>query len=261
MKALSSIIISAQNIQIVGNPDVMVSSLTLDSRSVQPNGLYAALKGTQSDGHTYISSAIEKGASVILHSEAIEYQEGVTYIKTNEVEEALGQISLQFYDEAANHIVIVGTTGTNGKTTVSTLLFELFTRLGYQCGLVSTVENRIIDTIIPSTHTTPNVIALHELFHKMYEAGCTHCFMEVSSHALDQKRVAGVTFAGAVFTNISHDHLDYHKTFDNYIRAKKLLFDHLRPEAFALTNKDDKNGAIMLQNCKASRYSYGLRHR
>jgi UDP-N-acetylmuramoyl-L-alanyl-D-glutamate--2,6-diaminopimelate ligase len=184
---------------------------------------------------------------------------GISYIQVSDVTEALGEITLQFYDEAADQLVIVGTTGTNGKTTVSTLLFELFTKLGYVCGLVSTVENRIGNKIIPSTHTTPNVIALHALFAQMVEEGCTHCFMEVSSHAIDQNRIAGIKFAGGIFTNITHDHLDYHKTFENYIKAKKRFFDQLPAESFAITNKDDKNGMVMLQNCKATKYSYGLR--
>lgn len=259
MKNIGLLIQNIKNVQLVGDEATQVQSLTLDSRNCKNGSLYAAVKGTQVDGHDFIGKAIEMGATTILHETEVEFVPGISYIKVPNVQEALGEISLQFYDEAANHLVIIGTTGTNGKTTISTLLFDLFTRIGFPCGLVSTVENRIGEKIVPSTHTTPNVIELHALFHQMYEEGCTHCFMEVSSHALDQNRVAGVTFAGAIFTNLSHDHLDYHKTFDNYIRAKKLLFDNLRPEAFALTNKDDKNGLVMLQNCKATKYTYGLR--
>lgn len=259
MKTVAELTLQLKKAKIQGSMETVITHLSMDSRQIQSGSLYAAIIGTQNDGHDFIDSAIEKGATVILHSNEIDYIDSVTYIKVEDCSLALGEIALQFYDEAANQLIIVGTTGTNGKTTVSTLLFELFTKLGNTCGLVSTVENRIADRIVPSTHTTPNVIALHSLFHEMVNAGCTHCFMEVSSHAIDQNRIAGVTFTGAIFTNITHDHLDYHKTFDNYLKAKKKLFDLLSPEAFALTNKDDKNGMVMLQNSKATKYSYGLR--
>ncbi len=259
MKSLETLIQNLKNFQFNGNEKEMVAGLTMDSRNTAPNFLYAAMKGTQVDGHDFIGKAIELGATVILHESEVANVEGISYIQVSDITEALGEIALQFYDEAANQLVIVGTTGTNGKTTVSTLLFELFTKLGYESGLVSTVENRIGNKIIPSTHTTPNVIALHALFAQMVEEGCTHCFMEVSSHAIDQNRIAGIKFAGGIFTNLTHDHLDYHKTFDNYIKAKKRFFDQLPAESFAITNKDDKNGMVMLQNCKATKYSYGLR--
>jgi UDP-N-acetylmuramoyl-L-alanyl-D-glutamate--2,6-diaminopimelate ligase len=259
MKSIETLIQNLKNFQFNGNEKEMVAGLTMDSRNTDPNFLYAAMKGTQVDGHDFIGKAIELGATVILHESEVANVEGISYIQVSDITEALGEIALQFYDEAANQLVIVGTTGTNGKTTVSTLLFELFTKLGYESGLVSTVENRIGNKIIPSTHTTPNVIALHALFAQMVEEGCTHCFMEVSSHAIDQNRIAGIKFAGGIFTNITHDHLDYHKTFDNYIKAKKRFFDQLPAESFAITNKDDKNGMVMLQNCKATKYSYGLR--
>lgn len=259
MKTLETLIQNLKHFQFKGVENAMVAGLTIDSRNVASNFLYAAIKGTQVDGHDFIDKAIALGATVILHESEVANVEGISYIQVSDVTEALGEIALQFYDEAADQLVIVGTTGTNGKTTVSTLLFELFTKLGYVCGLVSTVENRIGNTIVPSTHTTPNVIALHALFAQMVEEGCTHCFMEVSSHAIDQNRIAGIKFAGGIFTNITHDHLDYHKTFDNYIKAKKRFFDQLPAESFAITNKDDKNGMVMLQNCKATKYSYGLR--
>lgn len=259
MKTLETLIQNLKHFQFTGDEKAMVAGLTIDSRNVASNFLYAAIKGTQVDGHDFIDKAIAFGATVILHESEVANVEGISYIQVSDVTEALGEIALQFYDEAADQLVIVGTTGTNGKTTVSTLLFELFTKLGYVCGLVSTVENRIGNTIVPSTHTTPNVIALHALFAQMVEEGCTHCFMEVSSHAIDQNRIAGIKFAGGIFTNITHDHLDYHKTFDNYIKAKKRFFDQLPAESFAITNKDDKNGMVMLQNCKATKYSYGLR--
>ena len=259
MKSVETLIQNLKHFQFTGNENAMVAGLTIDSRNVASQFLYAAIKGTQVDGHDFIGKAIELGATVILHESEVANVEGISYIQVSDVTEALGEISLQFYDEAADQLVIVGTTGTNGKTTVSTLLFELFTKLGYVCGLVSTVENRIGNKIVPSTHTTPNVIALHALFAQMVEEGCTHCFMEVSSHAIDQNRIAGIKFAGGIFTNITHDHLDYHKTFDNYIKAKKRFFDQLPAESFAITNKDDKNGMVMLQNCMATKYSYGLR--
>ncbi len=259
MKQLASLIKNTTGAKITGSTQVMVTDITIDSRAVVSGSMYAAIAGTQVNGHKFVQNAIESGAKVILHTEELEYVNEITYIQVTDVQQALGEIALQFYDEAADELIIVGTTGTNGKTTVSTLLFELFTKLGYQCGLVSTVENRIGNQIIPSTHTTPNVIALHLLFNQMVAAGCTHCFMEVSSHAIDQNRIAGVKFAGGIFTNISHDHLDYHKTFENYIKAKKRFFDQLPEDAFAITNKDDKNGMVMLQNCKATKYSYGLR--
>lgn len=259
MKTLETLIQNLKHFQFTGDEKAMVAGLTIDSRNVASNFLYAAIKGTQVDGHDFIDKAIALGATVILHESQVANVDGISYIQVSDVTEALGEIALQFYDEAADQLVIVGTTGTNGKTTVSTLLFELFTKLGYVCGLVSTVENRIGNTIVPSTHTTPNVIALHALFAQMVEEGCTHCFMEVSSHAIDQNRIAGIKFAGGIFTNITHDHLDYHKTFDNYIKAKKRFFDQLPAESFAITNKDDKNGMVMLQNCKATKYSYGLR--
>ena len=259
MKTLNQLLTSVKNATFHGDRDLQIQGLTIDSRSAKSNYLYAAMPGTQVDGHDFIEKAIELGAKAILHSNEVAHIEGISYIKVNDVTEALGQISLQFYDEAADNLIIVGTTGTNGKTTISTLLFELFTKLGYVCGLVSTVENRIANKIVPSTHTTPNVIALHALFAQMLEEGCTHCFMEVSSHAIDQNRIAGIKFAGGIFSNITHDHLDYHKTFDNYIKAKKRFFDQLPSDAFAITNKDDKNGSVMLQNCKATKYTYGLK--
>jgi len=259
MKNLNQLLTSLKNANVHGDRELQIQGLTIDSRTVKINYLYAAMPGTQVDGHNFIEKAIELGARAILHSTEVAHIEGISYIKVDDVTEALGQISLQFYDEAADNLIIVGTTGTNGKTTISTLLFELFTKLGYVCGLISTVENRIANKIIPSTHTTPNIIALHALFAQMLEEGCTHCFMEVSSHAIDQNRIAGIKFAGGIFSNITHDHLDYHITFDNYIKAKKRFFDQLPSDSFAITNKDDKNGTVMLQNCKATKYTYGLK--
>jgi len=218
------------------------------------------MPGTTVDGHQFIESCIEKGATGILCSTLPkQLKPDVCYILVENVANTLGEMCLNFHDRKAESLCIVGTTGTNGKTSVSTLLFDLFTLRGNRCGLISTVENRIEQTIIPSTHTTPNIIALHELLAKMADADCSHCFMEVSSHAVDQQRIAGVPFEAGVFTNITHDHLDYHKTFDNYIKAKKQFFDGLPSTAVAVTNKDDKNGMVMLQNTKAMRYTYAMK--
>ncbi len=260
MKSLKQLIATLDSAQVFGQVEVEVNGLQIDSRSVSSGNLYAAMKGTAVDGHTFIEGCLNAGASAIL-CEVLpaSLRDGVAYVLVDHVAKALGEICLNFYDRKAENITIVGTTGTNGKTSVSTLLFDLFTLRGNLCGLISTVENRIGTDIIPSTHTTPNIVALHGLLAQMADAGCSHCFMEVSSHAVDQRRIAGVPFAAGVFTNITHDHLDYHKTFDNYIKAKKQFFDELPADAFAVTNKDDRNGMVMLQNTKAMRYTYAMK--
>ncbi len=260
MKSLKQLIATLDSAQVFGQVEVEVNGLQIDSRSVSSGNLYAAMKGTTVDGHTFIEGCLNAGASAIL-CEVLpaSLRDGVTYVLVDHVAKALGEICLNFYDRKAENITIVGTTGTNGKTSVSTLLFDLFTLRGNLCGLISTVENRIGTDIIPSTHTTPNIVVLHGLLAQMADAGCSHCFMEVSSHAVDQRRIAGVPFAAGVFTNITHDHLDYHKTFDNYIKAKKQFFDELPADAFAVTNKDDRNGMVMLQNTKAMRYTYAMK--
>ena len=260
MKSLKQLIATLDSAQVFGQVEVEVNGLQIDSRSVSSGNLYAAMKGTTVDGHTFIEGCLNAGASAIL-CEVLpaSLREGVAYVLVDHVAKALGEICLNFYDRKAENITIVGTTGTNGKTSVSTLLFDLFTLRGNLCGLISTVENRIGTDIIPSTHTTPNIVALHGLLAQMADAGCSYCFMEVSSHAVDQRRIAGVPFAAGVFTNITHDHLDYHKTFDNYIKAKKQFFDELPADAFAVTNKDDRNGMVMLQNTKAMRYTYAMK--
>ena len=260
MKSLKQLIATLDSAQVFGQVEVEVNGLQIDSRSVSSGNLYAAMKGTTVDGHTFIEGCLNAGASAIL-CEVLpaSLRDGVAYVLVDHVAKALGEICLNFYDRKAENITIVGTTGTNGKTSVSTLLFDLFTLRGNLCGLISTVENRIGTDIIPSTHTTPNIVALHGLLAQMADAGCSHCFMEVSSHAVDQCRIAGVPFAAGVFTNITHDHLDYHKTFDNYIKAKKQFFDQLPADAFAVTNKDDRNGMVMLQNTKAMRYTYAMK--
>ncbi len=245
--------------KIYGETDKIVKGISIDSRKVESGFVYAALLGGIVDGHDFIEKAIENGAICILCERIIEKQSGVTYIVTSDVRSLIGDMVHSFYDESSEKLHLIGVTGTNGKTTVSTLLYQLFSAFGYKCGLISTVENRIGDDVISATHTTPDVISLHRLISKMWEEKCEYVFMEVSSHAVDQQRIAGLKFEGALFTNITHDHLDYHKTMKNYIGAKKKFFDHLSDDAFAITNADDKNGMVMLQNTKARKITYGLR--
>lgn len=260
MKTLKQLLGKLNPIEILGNPQVEVVDLQIDSREVGTGYLYAAIIGNAVDGHIFIDSCIAKGASVILCSQMpVNINDSICYVLVKNVATALGEICLNFYDRKAEKLTIVGTTGTNGKTSISTLLFGLFTLRGHLCGLISTIENRIGQNIIPSTHTTPNIITLHHLLAQMADAGCSHCFMEVSSHAIAQRRIAGVPFSAGVFTNITHDHLDYHKTFENYIKAKKQFFDELPSTAVSITNKDDRNGMVMLQNTKSMRYTYAMK--
>ena len=259
MKTVTQIFQQVKTISVLGNPEVEISQLTIDSRQVGPQTLFAALKGTQTDGHSYIEKAIELGASAILCEDLPEViHSTVTYIQVNDSAESLGYASSNFYDNPSSKLKLVGITGTNGKTTTVTLLFRLFRKLGYRCGLISTVQNQIDDTVIPSTHTTPDSINLNKLLAEMVEAGCTYAFMEVSSHSVVQHRITGLSFTGAIFSNITHDHLDFHKTFDNYIKAKKGFFDMLPKTAFALVNIDDRRGSVMVQNTKASINTYSL---
>ncbi|MEM6829114.1 MAG: UDP-N-acetylmuramoyl-L-alanyl-D-glutamate--2,6-diaminopimelate ligase [Bacteroidota bacterium] len=245
---------------LTGDREVVVSGIAFDSRKVRKQGLFVAIKGLTVDGHDYISQAIEKGACVVVCEKLpSQKEEGVTYVQTDNAARSLGILASNFFGRPSEKIKLVGITGTNGKTTCATLLFELFSKMGYHVGLLSTVENRINDQVLAADFTTSDAVHLNTLLAQMVNEGCTHCFMEVSSHALVQHRVAGVHFHGGVFTNISHDHLDYHKTFDEYIKAKKLLFDGLSSEAFALVNVDDKRGNIMLQNTKAGKSSMGIR--
>jgi UDP-N-acetylmuramoyl-L-alanyl-D-glutamate--2,6-diaminopimelate ligase len=240
--------------------DVDVSGIAFDSRKVGDGTLFVAVKGTLSDGHAFISRAIESGARVIVCETLPDtIHESITFITVKNSAQALGIIASNFHGNPSTKVKLIGVTGTNGKTTTATLLFQLFTALGYKCGLISTVENRIVDKVVPSTHTTPDPVQLNALLQTMMEAEATHVFMEVSSHAVDQERIAGLKFTGAIFTNITHDHLDYHKTFENYIRAKKKFFDELPSDAFALVNADDKRGMVMLQNTKAKKQSFGLK--
>lgn len=260
LKLLSDILYKTRLEEIIGSTNVAISSVTFDSRKVKKDSLFIATRGTASDGHHYIEVAIENGAVAVVCEDLPEtLNENITYVKVLDSSASLGYIACNFYDNPSEKLKLVGITGTNGKTTTVTLLFNLFRGLGYNVGLLSTVENKINTTVIPSTHTTPDALALNELLAKMVDAGCQYAFMEVSSHAIVQHRITGLKFTGAAFSNITHDHLDYHKTFEEYIKAKKMFFDHLQDDAFALTNKDDRNGSVMLQNTKAKKYSYGLK--
>lgn len=244
-----------------GSTNLSVTSLHTDSRKVMPGSCFVAIKGYASDGHDYIDAAIKNGAiAVVCQNMPTSLEaEGVTYVQVDDSAAAAGFMAHRFFGEPSLHLKLVGVTGTNGKTTIATLLFKLFSSLGYTCGLISTIQNQIGDVVIPSTHTTPDAISLNDLLHKMKQAGCQFVFMECSSHAIEQKRIAGLNFAGALFSNITHDHLDYHKTFDEYIRVKKSWFDGLSKNSFAISNADDKRGAIMLQNTAAKKYFYSLR--
>ena len=243
-----------------GTMDVMVKGVCFDSRKVKPGFLFVAVKGTQTDGHQFISKAVDLGASAIVCETLPEtLYEKTTYVTVKDSAKSLGIIAANFFGNPSQKLKLVGVTGTNGKTTVATLLYKLFGSLGHRCGLISTVEYRIVDRVLPSSHTTPDPVQLNELLKNMVDEGCTYAFMEVSSHAIDQERIAGLQFVGAIFTNITHDHLDYHKTFENYIKAKKKFFDQLGTDAFALVNADDKRGMVMLQNTKATKYTFGLK--
>ncbi len=260
MRLLSKLSASIPIIGRYGKGDTGIGGVQIDSREVQKDNLYAAMIGGTVDGHEFIEQCIEKGATAILCSKLPKtINPSVCYVLVENVAEALGEICLNFHDRKIENLSIIGVGGTNGKTSVCTLLFDLFSLRKHTCGLISTVENRIGKKILSATHTTPNIIALHSLLADMVDAGCNYCFMEVSSHAIEQNRIAGLPFLGGVFTNITHDHLDYHKTFENYIKAKKQFFDRLPSTAFAITNKDDKNGMIMLQNTKAMRYTYAMK--
>jgi UDP-N-acetylmuramoyl-L-alanyl-D-glutamate--2,6-diaminopimelate ligase len=237
-----------------------VSDVVFDSRKVIENAAFVAVKGTQVDGHDFIPLALEKGATTIICEQLpASLAEGITYIQVLDSAKALGIIAANFYGNPSEKIKVVAVTGTNGKTTTVTLLHQLFVAMGYSTGLLSTVENKINEIILPATHTTPDAVSVQALLRKMVDAGCTHCFMEASSHAIVQERIAGLKLTGAVFTNITHDHLDYHGTFEEYIKAKKKLFDELPKDAFALVNGDDKRGSVMVQNCRGTLQTFGLK--
>lgn len=258
-RQLKNLLTGIQPISSQGNVDVSVNEIVFDSRQAKAGSLFVAIQGFAVDGHDFIQNVIENGCEIIVAQHAVSVPEHVTLILVPDSAEALGIMASNFYDNPSQQLELVGITGTNGKTTTVTLLHNLFTQLGHKTGLISTVVNKVGTTDIPSTHTTPNPVELNKLLSEMVENQCEYCFMEVSSHAIVQKRIAGLKFAGGAFSNITHDHLDYHKTFKSYIDAKKAFFDHLDADAFALTNVDDKNGNVMLQNTKATKYSYALR--
>lgn len=260
MKLLKDILYKAGLIEIVGNNNCAIEHLTTDSRDIRKMSCFIAMVGTQVDGHNYIEQVATNGAVAVICERFPEIMlPEVTYVKVANTKNALGNIACNFYDHPSSELKLIGVTGTNGKTSITSCLYELFTRLGFKSGLISTVKIVIDKDIIPATHTTPDAITLNKTLREMVDKKITHCFMEVSSHALDQGRVEGIDFKGAVFTNITHDHLDYHETFDNYIAAKKSLFDNLKENAFALSNADDKNGKVMLQNTKANKQYYALK--
>jgi len=244
--------------QTIGDTGIEIRAIRFDSRSVQPGDCFVAVRGVAHDGHQFLDKAIENGAAAIV-AEDVPAGLPVPAVQVADSAEALGHLASAFYGQPSQKMRVVGITGTNGKTTTTTLLHQLFTALGHRAGLIGTVENRIGQTVVPSTHTTPDAVALQALLRQMADEGCTEVFMETSSHAIHQRRVAGVAFAGAVFTNLTHDHLDYHKTFAEYRDAKKRLFDDLPDTAFALTNADDRNGRFMLQNTRAQTHIYGLK--
>ncbi len=245
---------------VKGHTHTVVNGLSIDSRNVKAGNCFIALKGSKTDGQRYIESAILKGATVIVCEEVpAEINDGITYVQVEHAADAAGFMSHNLYGEPSLHLKLVGVTGTNGKTTIATLLWKLFTALGYKCGLISTVQNQIGDKIIAATHTTPDAVTINALLKQMVDEGCEFVFMECSSHAIHQSRITGLQFQGALFSNITHDHLDYHKTFDEYIRVKKSWFDKLPSSAFALSNADDKRGAVMLQNTNAKKYFYSLK--
>ena len=260
MKNLKDILVNIEVLETIGDSKINVSNIKFDSRAVDSESIFIAVRGFNVDGHNYIGKAIELKAKAIVCEELpSEINKNTTYIKVKDSALALGLISSNFYGNPTKKLKIVGITGTNGKTTIATLLYQMFEDLGYKTGLISTVINYIHNKEIKSTHTTPDQVQLQALFAQMVDQGCNYCFMEVSSHAIHQNRISGIDFDGGVFTNITHDHLDYHKTFKEYIFVKKKFFDGLDKTAFAITNTDDKNGDVMLQNCKAKKLSYALK--
>lgn len=258
---LNDLLKNVKPLNIEGDADKDIKGINIDSRKIELGHLFIAIKGTQTDGHKYIEKAIELGATAILLEEmpTEPINKCITYIQVKSTEEAVGNVATTFYGNPSHHLKLVGVTGTNGKTTVATLLYNMFRKFGHKVGLLSTVCNYIDDEVIPADHTTPDPIALNELLAKMVAEGCEYAFMECSSHAIQQRRIGGLKFAGGLFTNLTRDHLDYHKTFDNYRNAKKVFFDDLDKDAFAIINADDKNGMVMVQNCKAQIKTYSIK--
>ena len=257
---LNELLKNVETLNITGDVEVEITGVNIDSRRIEKGHLFVAIPGTQTDGHKFIPKAIELGAAAVLCEKMPEEQTpGVTYIQVASTEDAVGKVATLFYGDPSRKLKLVGVTGTNGKTTIATLLYNMFRKFGHKCGLLSTVCNYIEGEAIPANHTTPDPIELNRLLAQMVEAGCEYAFMECSSHAIAQKRIGGLKFAGGLFTNLTRDHLDYHKTFENYRDAKKAFFDGLDKDAFAITNADDKNGLIMVQNCKAQIKTYSTR--
>ena len=260
MAILQDILYKVAIRSVAGNTGIEVNDLQIDSRNVTPGSAFIAIKGATADGHQFVNTAIDNGAvAVILESLPAIPLEGITYIHVQNSASAAGFMAHNFYGQPSEKLKLVGVTGTNGKTTIATLLYKLYIQLGFTCGLLSTVQNHIGNEIVAATHTTPDAISLNAMLRRMADAGCTHVFMETSSHALHQDRIAGLKYTGGIFSNITHDHLDYHKTFEEYIRVKKSFFDALPSEAFAISNADDKRGAVMLQNTAATKYYYSLK--
>ena len=257
---LSELLKNVKPLCIIGSEDVDITGVNIDSRKIEKGHLFVAMKGTQTDGHKFIPKALELGATAVLCEDLPEEKaDGVTYVQVDSTESAVGPVATVFFGEPSTKLKLVGVTGTNGKTTIATLLYNMFRKFGHKCGLLSTVCNYIEDEAIPADHTTPDPIELNRLLHQMVEAGCEYAFMECSSHAIAQQRIGGLKFTGGLFTNLTRDHLDYHKTFENYRDAKKAFFDGLSKDAFAITNADDKNGSVMVQNCKAKVKTYSTR--
>ncbi len=260
MKELQDILYKVRLQSVNGKTDVQVKDVQIDSRKVSAGSVFVAIRGEKTDGHKFIEKAIESGASVIVCEVMPDnITEGITYVQAVNTNEAVAYMAHNFYDGPSTKIKLIGVTGTNGKTTIATLLFKLFKQLGYKCGLISTVQNQVDDEVVPSTHTTPDAVSLSLMLGQMVDSGCSHVFMECSSHAIRQHRITGLHFNGAVFSNITHDHLDYHGTFEEYIRVKKSFFDGLSNDAFAISNLDDKRGTVMLQNTSAKKYFYSLK--
>ena len=260
MRTISEILNGIDLVSLTGEQNPVVSGIEFDSRKVTDGSLFIAVKGYKSDGHDFISDAVKAGASAILCEKLPEVQDmRICWVMTPDSAKALGFAASNFYGNPSSMLKLVGVTGTNGKTTIASLLYRMFISLGYKCGLFSTVCNYINDRELPATHTTPDPVQLNRLLSEMVTEGCSYAFMEVSSHSCDQQRIAGLKFEGGIFTNLTHDHLDYHKTFDNYLAAKKSFFDSLTPDSFALVNIDDKNGRVMIQNCKSRKYTFSIR--
>ena len=260
MMQLEKILEGINTVSVSGDRKRTIDDIVFDSRNVRANSLFVAVKGSKTDGHDYIAGAQEAGAAAIIcENLPASPDKNICWIRTSDSSRALGQAASNFYDRPSSSLKLVGVTGTNGKTTIATLLYRMFTGLGFKCGLFSTICNYVVEKELPATHTTPDPVQLNKLLAEMRDSGCEYAFMEVSSHSADQQRIAGLEFIGAIYTNLTHDHLDYHKTFSNYLAAKKRWFDTLTQKAFALVNADDRNGMVMLQNCKARHYTFSVR--